>query len=126
MAHRLRLRLVHYGPWTWPWRGARRSSCSRPIPATGQLVLKVQFCLLSRLGRRRTGGGASAQKGDGTGAVEGRRRRVGVWGASLGLGLPFMGTEARRGAGVSSMAGDEGGVQCRWLLGGEMKREGII
>jgi hypothetical protein len=49
-----------------------------------------------------------------------------VWGASPGSGLPFIGVKMRRGAGVSSMAGDEGGLHCHRLLQGETKREGAV
>jgi hypothetical protein len=40
--------------------------------------------------RRRTGGGASTQNGDGTGAVEGRRMRVGGVGCSSGVGATLL------------------------------------
>jgi hypothetical protein len=47
--------------------------------------------------RRRTGGGTSAQKGDGVGTVGTKRRRVGGVGIVTGGGAAFYRAEARQG-----------------------------
>jgi hypothetical protein len=55
----------------------------------------------TRLGRLHTYGGALAQKGDGVGIVEGRRRRVGGVGCFTRVGAAFYrGEDEARGRGV--------------------------
>jgi hypothetical protein len=80
---------------------------------TGSVVPITEAWEVSR--RWRTGGGVSAQKGDGMGAV-GNRRRVGGVGSFTGGGAAFYRAEARRGAKVPSMADIEG-ASMSWLEG---------
>jgi hypothetical protein len=78
---------------------------------------------------RHTGGDASAKDGNGAGTVGNRRRRVGGVVCFTGVGTPFYRVEARRGAGVPSMAGVEGASMPPDLKAsviGEMKREGAV
>jgi hypothetical protein len=49
------------------------------------------------VGRRLTGGGASAQKGDGEGALRAKRRSVGGVGVFIEGGAAFYRAEVRRG-----------------------------
>jgi hypothetical protein len=86
---------------------AHQSSCSRPIRATTahHEVGKMKKSSLGFGGKvarwRRDGGGASAQDGDGTGAMR-TMRRTGV-GTFIGGRVTFYRAEARRGrAGVPS------------------------
>jgi hypothetical protein len=93
---------------------------------------RVQFCLLPRLGRWRTDGGVLALNGDGAGAVEDRRRRVGGVGSFTKARLPFVGRRRSEGPGclqwpamkeafnaTGYWEGNEEGGHC---LMGEMKR----
>jgi hypothetical protein len=69
----------------------------------------VQFFLSQRLGRRRTGGGVSAQKGDDAGAVGNTKRVRGV-GSFTGGEAAFYREEVRRGTGVPSMVSIKGAL----------------
>jgi hypothetical protein len=60
------------------WRG-RRGPSGEPLTGAWTVVR-----------RWRAGGGASTRNGDGTSAVEGRRRRVGDVGCSIGVGATLL------------------------------------
>jgi hypothetical protein len=66
----------------------------------------ILFCLVPRLGRRRTGDGTSSQKGDGMGMMGTKRMRVG------GVGI-FTGG----GGGLLSGGGEAGEARClQWSM----------
>jgi hypothetical protein len=95
-------------------------------------VMGVRFCLLPRLGRWHTGGGVSAQNGDGAGAEEDGRRRVGGVGSFTWGRVAFYRAEVRRGEGslqwsamkeaFSAASYWEGNEEGGCHLMGEMKR----
>jgi hypothetical protein len=100
---------VGHGPWWTGHHGRLWSSLELILAATpghGYLpqggeknegATGIQFCLVPRLGRRRTDGGTSARMGDVISLVRTRRRRVGGVGIFIGGRVAFYRAKARQG-----------------------------
>jgi hypothetical protein len=95
--------MVDRSPWlAVELTGARPSGCSghHCLSRGGEIkegATGILFCLVSRLGRWRTGSGTMTRKGDSVGTVGTKRWRVGGVGTFTGGGAAFYRAEARWG-----------------------------